>query len=558
MDRTNSPLTQPSASKKAALEYFKTLILQVVQRTRGFIEAKTLPYLATKACEVYFNEADAAHQVKCRHILRSRIEIDPTQLRHFVHTSLGHDLLVWLKHFFHLSNSRGDDYQFKDLLLEMAASPEGLSFLSFLRHSPNAIQPNIDQLLLAAKQIEWVLRSTQAAVVAIRELSTTESHNDSENEWLNLPDFRQPGAFAVRQYSLTLEPSSTFEKQSETDSEAVYLAQQQVVCYEPYPLPDGVIPVIIQSHGLASSPEDMAEYAKHLASYGYFVAAPQHHGSDVKQVYNMLVGKSQEVFRLAEFVDRPLEISILLDELERRNCSEFDGRLKLDEVGVMGYSFGAYTALALAGATINFATLEDACNLTMRNPNLSLLLQCQALGLPRQVYHLNDARIGAIICIDSVGSEVFGAQGIGNIRVPVLLVAGSEDATTPLTYEQIRIFQWLTSSHSYLALMQGRTHIQDMQRLVQNLNLHLKISPQHSSEAVVPPFKDYIKALSLTFFNQHLTPIIASAPCLSANYAAYLSQSPFDLWLISQQSNQSLKQRLQTNQSLIIEEMENG
>ena len=34
------------------------------------------------------------------------------------------------------------------------------------------------------------------------------------------------------------------------------------------------------SHGLASRPEDYAAGLKHLASYGYVVAAPQHPGSD--------------------------------------------------------------------------------------------------------------------------------------------------------------------------------------------------------------------------------------------------------------------------------------
>lgn len=44
----------------------------------------------------------------------------------------------------------------------------------------------------------------------------------------------------------------------------------------------------------------------------------------------------------------------MIDELERRNPSQFEGRLDLQNVGVPGHSFGGYGALAVAGAVIDF------------------------------------------------------------------------------------------------------------------------------------------------------------------------------------------------------------
>lgn len=536
MGYANPTNHQPPQTQRTALKQLQALSLQVLRRTQGFLAAQKLPYIANKACEAYLGEANRGHQASCRRILRTCLEINPTQLHHFFHTPLGNDLLRWFEQFFHVPGDRTQETSLKDLLLQMATDPEGLSLLSFLRRSPHTIQFNSDQLMLTAKRVEWLLQATEEAIAVIRELATEELKASPAINFSNFLDIRQPGAFQVKRYRLVLEKT---QRDWLTNP-----APLEVCCYQPQPFPAGDIPVVIQSHGLASSPEDLAVYAEHLASYGYFVAAPQHAGSDHAQIRNMLSGQSPEVFQLQEFIDRPQDIRDLLDELERRNLTDFEGKLNLKAVGVMGCSFGAYTALMLAGAEIQFQTLESACDITVQNPNLSLLLQCQALKLPRQAYHLADNRIQAILAVDAIGSEVFGLQGIENIQRPVLLIAGTQDIAAPLIFEQIRMFQWLTSPHRFLALMQGKSHIQDMQRLMNSLELQIKTSPQMPLAAKVTPFEQYTQALSLAFFNQYLERRMAAIPPLGAGYAAGISCAPFELWLISQASSEVLKQRL--------------
>lgn len=545
MTDANSPLKQSrSDARKAAIEQFKLLFLQIFRWTKGFLEAQKLPLVANRACEVYVDKANKAHQTKCRRLLQTRLELNPAQLSRFLHTRMGDDLLAWFERFFHLPGDREKKHALRQLILEMAADPEGLSILSVLRRYPQTIQLNVDQLLLTAKRVELLLQETSTIIASVRECAIAEAvaeiAQNGDVDFASLPDLRQPGPFAVKQFTLVL-PTS----QRDCLPGQVYQRQLTVTCYQPDPFPGDRVPVIVQSHGLASSPVDLQNYAIHLASYGYFVAAPQHPGSDTDQVFNMLAGAAADVFKLAEFVDRPLDISHVLDELERRNDSEFGNNLDLQTVGVMGYSFGAYTAFALAGAEIQFDKLEIACSPAIAHPNLSLLLQCQALNLPRQRYHLHDGRVRAILSIDSVGSEVFGPQGIAKIQIPVLLVAGSHDAAAPLAFEQIRLFHWLTAPQSYLALMQGRAHVQDIGRLVESLNLQIKVSPRFTFSPDVIPFEEYIKALSLAFFHRQLMPQIQPLPRLNAAYARYLSQSPFDLWLISQASNQALTNQLQ-------------
>ncbi|MGI0489709.1 alpha/beta hydrolase [Pantanalinema rosaneae CENA516] len=540
MAHTNSPPDRPSApantaSKRATLHQFKALVLQIIRWTRGFLELQKIPYIANKVCELYLRDADEAQRSRCRRILQTRLELNPAQLRHFFHTSMGEQLLAWFGRFLQPLDDRDQIHHLQELIVQMASDPEGLSLLSFLRRFPDTQQINLDQLLFTAKRVEWLLQETEATIATIRELSLQEARGTPAIDFATLPDLRQAGSFTVQQSTIVVKRSPRHTASSGVPRSL------QVVCYYPDPLPTGSIPVVIQSHGLASNPEDLEPYARHLASYGYLVAAPWHTGSDTEQVRRMLTGEATEVFQLGEFIDRPLDIRDLLDDLERRNLDQFQGKLNLTAVGVMGYSFGAYTAFALAGADIQFDKLELACGLTPgSDTNLSLLLQCQALGLPRQLYHLRDDRVQAILSLDAVGSEVFGQVGIQNIQVPVMLIAGSQDTIAPLALEQLRFFQWLTTPTHYLALMQGKSHVCDMQRLSRTLDLQVKVSPPTTKRGV-PPFESYIKALSIAFFQGHLTQQTETLSYLNPHYTAYLSRSPFDLWLISQASSQGLQ-----------------
>lgn len=542
------PSAKPSSS--SAERNFRAFLIQFFRRFKNFLDAQTLPYVANKTCEVYLGDSHKSHQVKCRRILRSRLELNPTQLQHFFQTSVGDMLVGWFAHFFHLPNQDDKRNALKEMLIQMAADPEGLSLLSFLRRFPDTIQFNTDQLLLTAKRVELILQETERTIATVRELAAQEQQTAPPVDFATLPDLMQRGDFTVKRFRFVLDES---QRHQVDDGEE--LRSLSVTCYEPQPWPEKM-PVIVQSHGLASSPEDMELYGRHMASHGYVVVAPQHPGSDISYVRQMLQGETAELFKWTEFINRPLDIQDTLDELERRNAEIYDNRLQLDAVGIMGYSFGAYTAFALAGADIHFETLESACGATIHDPNISLLLQCQALGLPRQRYHLLDPRIQAILSLDSVGSEVFGPMGMANVQIPAMLVAGSHDPAAPLAFEQIRMFHWLQNTDAYLALMQGKSHLRDARRLVRLLDLHINVSPSpNRSPTDVPlPFESYVKALSLAFFGVHVKKEPAIAPYLSASYANYLSQSPYDFWLISQASKPQLDQQLeQLDLNLIAE-----
>ncbi|HEY9647930.1 MAG TPA: alpha/beta hydrolase, partial [Chroococcidiopsis sp.] len=180
MSHLKSPVDAHSAepvatTKKVAFKQLKLLLLPVLRWAKGLIDAQKLPHLADKACEVYLGEADRVHQDKCRQLLRTRLELNPVQLQRFFHTSVGDTLITWFGRFFHLPLGEDNQHTLKALLLQMAAEPDGLSLLSFLRRFPEPIQLNIDQLLFTAKRVELLLKETDAAIAIIAHCAIAES-----------------------------------------------------------------------------------------------------------------------------------------------------------------------------------------------------------------------------------------------------------------------------------------------------------------------------------------------------------------------------------------------
>lgn len=121
---------------------------------------------------------------------------------------------------------------------------------------------------------------------------------------------------------------------------------------------DGPFPVIIFSHGLGGSREGYEYLGRHWASHGYVSMHLQHLGSDDVVWRDAALGDKMAAMRKAtadprNAINRPLDVSFAIDQLERLNKekSPFQKRLDLERIGVAGHSFGAFTTLAIVGET---------------------------------------------------------------------------------------------------------------------------------------------------------------------------------------------------------------
>lgn len=483
--------------------------------------------------ESYFTllKATPETQDKFWQALNLRREIDLVELGQLLYTDLGELFLYQFGNYIQTGARQNGRLAIRAALLGAASAPEGLSLLEILQRYPTDIRIDVDATLELAKALGIVVDATEFFSATLAQLSQLEAAAEGTPDFAAMADLTQSGSFEVQQ--------QRWQLRDEGRDRSFY-----VDLYRPQLLPGDQTPVVVISHGLGSRPENYAGQAEHLASYGYVVAVPQHPASDLTYRQEMLQGLHPTAFDLQEFIDRPLDVSYVLDELEHRDGKEFSGRLDLQSVGVMGHSFGGYTAMALAGAAIDFDNLQQACANHLEYLDLSLFLQCRALELPRQTYELRDPRVTAVFAINPVNNSIFGVRGLGEIQIPILLAAGTYDPATPAVFEQVRSFTMLTAPEKYLAVLQGQAHV-DFSNL--DAGFTQFFTSLTSLTLPSPTLLDaYTDALTVAFFEVELLQNQAYKPYLQAAYTSYLSRDqPFEVFLISAVSNNGILQASQ-------------
>lgn len=463
-------------------------------------------------------------QQKFRVALNESVPIEnPELLSRLLNTDEGERLLEILGKVINVEGGLNGKDALRTAILAAAQEPEGLTLLNFFRNFPGNIQINLERSLALANNVEIVVEGTERFIDEMAILSKREAAAVSPVDFSQLPDLRQPGTFDVIQ--------KRWELKYRSQNRSFY-----VDIYQPKEWRSSQTPVVIISHGLGSKPEDFSDKAQHLASYGFVAVLPQHPGSDAEYAEAFRQGKHSDLSDLNEFINRPLDISYTLDELEQRNQSEFGGNLQLDRVGIYGHSYGGYTALAVAGATPSFDRLERNCNLSLGEINTALLLQCRALQLNRQSYNFRDERIQAAIASNPVNASIFGPEGMGKVQIPIAIGAGSYDPATPFAFEQASSFRWITAPERYLALREGQAHV-DLSELDGGASKLLAIVP--NLDLPSPRLlSDYSKALTVAFFEVYIAQNPEYLPYLNPAYAAHLSRGQeFKTYVITGESS---------------------
>lgn len=492
----------------------------------------------------YLNLARVDEQQKAefRKALTTPVTINPVLLSRILNTDEAVRLLNYFGSVVNIRGGSNGKLLLRGALIKAAMEKEGLTLLNVLQNLAVDIQIDIPRILEYTKQINLMVEASNFFVDEVERLGEKEAQLATPVNFSQLPDITQQGTFSVTNSRLDL-----FDP---TRNRKLY-----VEIFQPSQLKGNDVPVIIFSHGLSSRPEDFSRWAKHLASYGYVVVLPQHPGSDIQQTQDFLDGFSRQIFRLNEFIDRPLDITFVLNELTRLNNSQFGGKLNLNSVGVGGHSFGGYTALAVAGAKINFDQLERSCNLDIGNLNTALLLQCRALQLPRKEYDFRDKRVKAVFTVNPVNASIFGTEGLKPVEVPIFVAAGSLDPATPFVFEQARTFPLLTNPNVYLQLQEGQAHVDfsqldagitDLVKTVGNLTLP---SPYLLDK--------YTNSMMLAFFQVHLRNQEDYRVFLQSNYAQFLSEGQeFKTFLITSKFLPELRDKfeqfLQDNYDIIF------
>ncbi|MEL6222581.1 MAG: alpha/beta hydrolase [Cyanobacteria bacterium J06627_8] len=502
----------------------------------GTVDAELAPYLNVLSAESQqaFQQALNTPLSSLNSDIPEQVN-DPFILSQLLYSPIGQSVLERFGQLIQTQGRQNGQHAIRAAIILAAADSNGLSLMNIIRQYPiDGVRLDLRRVLALYKAIDANIETTEELVRIATQQSEIAASTDPPLDYRNLPVLAETGQFTITTQSLTLVDNQRNRS-------------YPVDLYQPNNLDEieGPIPLMILSHGYGDSRTNSSAVAaaQNLAANGFVVAAIEHIGSNTAYQDDLIRGLTQESFDAVEFINRPLDIQFLLDTLEQQNEAEFQGRLQLERVGIIGHSFGGYTALAAAGATIDIDYLEDQCNLESEispdNVNIALLLQCRALELaesPELIQQLTngslaDDRIGLVFVLAPV-SSLFGERGTTQIQIPVVITGGASDIATPVAREQLVTFQRLTTSEKYLYLGENLAHTPELTQLALEVtNPSHEIGDDELDQAI-ELFSNLIVSLAIAHGRVYLLGDESYRPYLTSTYVEAISVEPFDLHLL--------------------------
>jgi len=218
--------------------------------------------------------------------------------------------------------------------------------------------------------------------------------------------------------------------------------QVPVKIYYPKTAP-GLCPVVVFSHGLGGSRDGYEYLGRHWASHGYVSVHVQHKGSDTdvwKGAEQPMESLRRAAADLSNAINRPKDISFAITQIAKANRDQtpLQGRLDSNRIGVAGHSFGAYTALAVAGQSSS--------------------------GLLGGKWSLGDSRVRAVIAMSAPAPRRRDSldQVYSAIKIPCLHMTGTLD-DSPIgdtkAAERRLPFDHIQGADQYLVTFAGGDHM---------------------------------------------------------------------------------------------------
>jgi predicted dienelactone hydrolase len=215
------------------------------------------------------------------------------------------------------------------------------------------------------------------------------------------------------------------------------------------PACDAARPVAVFSHGNRGIRFQSIFLTEHLASHGWVVVAPEHPG-------NSFFDGSAPLSEL--LLRRPADAIATFDWLADTDA---DGLLAgcvdpADGYAMIGHSFGGYTTLAVAGATLD----ADASAAYCAGASGTWLCDDFATAMAdagERTVNLGDPRAWAAVPMAPAGYEVL-VGGLADIALPTLVLGGSLDEITSMAAQVSPIYGDLVVTPRALGTLEGAGH----------------------------------------------------------------------------------------------------
>jgi len=225
---------------------------------------------------------------------------------------------------------------------------------------------------------------------------------------------------------------------------------------------DAPYPLIVYSHGSYGARVVSLFLTEHLASQGFVVIAADHPGNNIE-------ARVQNADFLAQnFALRPgdviRQIDYAADVLNSEN-GFLEGLIDMDNVGVMGHSFGGWTALSVAGGRVDFDALGDFCD-PLNNENGVCFVQDLAPEIasergyetipPSPWEAVTDSRIDAVLAMSPWNAPI---MDVSEIAIPTFIIVGGDDSVTIPERDAFSFYERLNSPRSLMTFEFGEHYL---------------------------------------------------------------------------------------------------
>lgn len=289
-------------------------------------------------------------------------------------------------------------------------------------------------------------------------------------------------------------------------------------------------PIVVISPGFESSKQFLTYVAQHLASHGFSVVAIDHPSVFQNQTRPTL--NPEKLLPPQELLDRPKDVSFVLDELAKR--TELSGKVNAQKAIVMGHSLGGYGALALAGGEIQLDELRQFCQkskIIQRTP--ADWLQCSGTELAGNRINLRDSRVVGTIALNPAVGKIFGKSGLSQVKTPTVMLASTDDSLTPPLTQQLQPFMQLPTP-KYLMTAIGATHLSVSDRERFQVGAAARTLVKEKVGAEVDPLRRAVLGVSLAFVKQQTPEAEKYKPFLSAGYVQSIATAGMPLRMNSE------------------------
>ena len=430
----------------------------------------------------YLNRLPPDQTVKLPELLSTPLELNPLSIAKFSNSTIGEAVIKNFGKGIRADVNRNGFYALRGAIVAAAFAPEGLTIINLLQEFP--LSTIYIDLAVLQQYIERGKRLFE---------------NRSAIDKAFFPDKSDT---AIRRFNSPIGPQvrgkyfwrkQTFSYNNPNRGREGYFDLYQ-------PQIGHSVPLIVVSHGLASNRQTFAYLAQHLTSHGFAVAVIEHNDINLNKFDNFLSG-SERFPEPNNLIDQPMDVKYVLDRLETEINPQLQNKIDMQQVGVIGQSFGGYTSLALAGGELIADRQATQCQEENQEVllDLSSLAKCTFNELNRPRVQLRDPRIKAAIAINPLG-KIFGRAGMSAIEIPTMLISGTNDLIVPPVAEQIKPFIWLNDDlDKSLVLVKPGTHFSFLQE-------GLGVLPVPDTVIGPSPTSAYplLKALSTAFFKVHL------------------------------------------------------